>query len=193
MQALAKPYEQSNQFYLGLLKANHRLGVDQLYLDHKRYFIHYLEQYYPIYSDLDIIYSDAVLVLIEKLRNPDFQLTCTIQTYLNAIGKNQLFKQINREPELSNLPENFDCVDWLDELELDGITTEEYTIFKKVFDQMATARSTCYELFQLFYYQSLSMREIAFELGYGSEAVARQQKYKCLLSLKKIIAKHLRK
>ena len=192
-ETLAKSYEQSNQHYLDLFQANRKLAIDEIYLDHKPYFIHYLKQYYPINSDLDMIYTDAVLVLIEKLPNPLFQLTCTIQTYLNAIGKNKLFKLINREPELSTLPDGFDCSDWLDEIELDGISPLEYAIFKKVFNQMAEARSKCYEIFQRFYFHCQSMKEIANELGYGTEANARQQKYKCLLSLKKNIAKQLKK
>jgi DNA-directed RNA polymerase specialized sigma subunit len=56
---------------------------------------------------------------------------------------------------------------------------------------MAAARSKCYQLFQLFYYQSRSMREIADELGYSSEANARQQKYKCLTRLRAHIDKLL--
>jgi RNA polymerase sigma factor (sigma-70 family) len=180
-----------NEYYLELFQVNRRLGIDQIYLDHKRYFIQYLEQYYPIVSDLDMIYSDAVLVLIEKLSDPAFQLTCKIQTYLNAIGKNQLFKRINRQKEVSNLPDYFDCNDWLEDVELEDITAQEYAIFKEVFNKMAEARSKCYQLFQLFYYQKSSLNEIALALGYSTEANARQQKYKCLLRLRAHIHKLL--
>ena len=190
---MAKSYDQSNQYYLGLFRANRKRGIDVIYLDHKQYFIQYLAQFYPIYSDLDMIYTDAVLVLIENLGRSSFQLTCTIQTYLNAIGKNQLFKKINREPEVSTLPEGFDCGDWLEDIELDGISPAEYAIFKKVFKQMAEARSKCYQIFQRVYYQGQAMKEIALELGYSSEANARQQKYKCLLRLKENIDKQLKK
>lgn len=181
----------SNQYYLDLFRDGYERAIDQIYLDHKRYFIHYLEQYYPIYSDLEELYSDAVIVLYENLTKPTFELTCTIQTYLNGIGKNKLFKKINREPEVSNLPDGFDCSDWLEDVELEGISPQEIAIFTEVFNKMAAARSKCYQLFQLFYYQSLSMREIADELGYSSEANARQQKYKCLTRLRAHIDKLL--
>jgi DNA-directed RNA polymerase specialized sigma24 family protein len=118
-------------------------------------------------------------------------LTCKIQTYLNAIGKNQLFKRINRQKEVSNLPDYFDCNDWLEDVELEDITAQEYAIFKEVFNKMAEARSKCYQLFQLFYYQKSSLNEIALALGYSTEANARQQKYKCLLRLRAHIHKLL--
>jgi RNA polymerase sigma factor (sigma-70 family) len=188
---LAQTSVPSNQYYLDLFKARYERAIDQIYLDHKRYFIHYLEQYYPIYSDLEELYSDAVIVLCENLTKPTFELTCTIQTYLNGIGKNKLFKKINREPEVSNLPDGFDCSDWLEDVELEGISPREIAIFTEVFNKMAAARSKCYQLFQLFYYQSRSMREIADELGYSSEANARQQKYKCLTRLRAHIDKLL--
>ncbi len=188
---MSKAQNLSNQHYLDLFQANRDFAIEQIYLDHKHYFVRFLAQYYPIQSDLDSLYSDAVLVFIEKLAQPSFRLTCTIQTYLNAIGKNQLFKMINREKEKSSLPDDFDSSDWLEDLELDGVSPEEYAVFTQVFQQMAEARSKCYQLFQLFYYQNLSMLEIALELGYSTEANARNQKYRCLLRLKEHIAKQL--
>jgi DNA-directed RNA polymerase specialized sigma24 family protein len=127
------------------------------------------------------------------LSDSAFQLTCKIQTYLNAIGKNQLFKRINRQKEVSNLPDHFDCNDWLEDVELEDITAQEYAIFKEVFNKMADARSKCYQMFQLYYYQMSSMKDIAHELGYSSEANARQQKYKCLVRLREHINKRLEK
>lgn len=190
---MAKTYDQSNQYYIDLIQANPERGVDRIFLDHKQYCIRYLAQYYPIYSDLEEIYSDAVMVLYENLFKPDFHLTCTLQTYLCSIGRNQLFKRINRQKEVSNLPDNFDCNDWLEDVELEDISPREYAIFKKVFNEMAEARSKCYQMFLLFYYQDCSMKKIAQKLGYSSEANARQQKYKCLLRLRAHIDKLLKK
>jgi DNA-directed RNA polymerase specialized sigma24 family protein len=133
------------------------------------------------------------MVLYENLFKPDFHLTCTIQTYLCSIGKNKLFKRINRQKEVSNLPDNFDCNDWLEDVELDGITPQEYSIFVDVFNKMAAAKSKCYQMFQLYYYQKSSMKDIAYVLGYSSEANARQQKYKCLVRLREHINKRLEK
>lgn len=190
---MAKTYDQSNQYYIDLIQDNSERGIDRIFLDHKQYCIKYLAQYYPIYSDLEEIYSDSVMVLYENLFKPDFHLTCTLQTYLCSIGKNQLFKRINRQKEVSNLPDGFDCGDWLEEVELDGISPQEYSIFVDVFNKMAEAKSKCYQMFQLLYYQKSSMKDIAHELGYSSEANARQQKYKCLVRLREHINKRLEK
>jgi DNA-directed RNA polymerase specialized sigma24 family protein len=100
---------------------------------------------------------------------------------------------INRQKEFSNLPGDFDCYDWLVDVELKDITPREYAIFVEVFKEMAEARSKCYQIFQRVYYQGQPMKEIALELGYSSEANARQQKYKCLLKLRAHIDKLLKK
>ncbi len=189
---MAKSYEQSNQYFLNLFQTNRDKGIDAIYLAHKDYFINYLAQFYNRYEELEELYCDAVLVLNEKLISPSFQLTCSIQVYLNAIGRNQVFKRIKNPPIEMPWPENFTCEDWLQDVEFDGISEREYEIFRRLFQQMAEAKSKCYQIFQLFYYQELPMWEIAIELGYSSEANARNQKYQCLVRLREKIYKILK-
>lgn len=189
---MAKTYDQSNQPFLDLFQANRDRGIDRIYIAHKDYFVEYLAQYYPMYEELEEVYSDAVVVLFEKLITPTFTLTCTIQTYLNAIGRNHVFKRMKNPPKEVSWPEDFICEDWLAEVEFSGISDREYEIFLRLFQKMAKAKSKCYQIFQLFYYQELPMWEIAIELGYSSEANARNQKYQCLVRLRENITKLLK-
>ena len=80
-----------------------RGGIELIHKRHKQYCIDFLLQYYPVREDIEEIYHDGILVLHDKLLDSSFQLTCSIQTYLNTICKNQLFKKINLQGYLAQV------------------------------------------------------------------------------------------
>ena len=114
-----------------------------------------------------------------------FQLTCSIQTYLNTICKNQLFKKINRQKEFSSLPDDFDSDDWFEDEQTQGPGLDrELEVLRVELAKLARRGSTCYELFQLVYFEKYSMEEITDLLDYGTPGNTRNQKYRCLQRLK---------
>ena len=159
---------------------------------HKQYCIDFLLQYYPVREDIEEIYNDGVLVLHDKLLDPSFELTCSIQTYLNTICKNQLFKKINRQKQFSSLPDEFNSEDWFEDEPTQGPDVErELEVLRQELNHMAASGKKCYELFQLVYFEKYSMAEIADLLDYTTAANASNQKYKCLQRLKKIMERTL--
>ena len=186
------PSYQTNQEFIDLFKIDRLGGIELIYKKHKRYCIDFLLQYYPVRADIEEIYNDGVLVLHDKLLDPSFELTCSIQTYLNTICKNQLFKKINRQKQFSSLPDEFDSEDWFeDEPTQEPNVERELEVLRLELNHMADSGKKCYELFQLVYFEKYSMAEIADLLGYTTAANASNQKYKCLQRLKKIMERTL--
>ena len=179
------PSYQTNQEFIDLFKIDRLGGIELIYKKHRRYCIDFLLQYYPVRADIEEIYNDGILVLHDKLLEPSFELTCSIQTYLNKICRNQLFRKINRQKEFSSLPDEFDCDDWLEDEQTQGPGFDrELEVLRDELAKLARRGSKCYELFQLVYFEKYSMEEIADLLEYSSAANARNQKYKCLQRLK---------
>jgi len=83
------------------------------------------------------IYHDALIVLYEKAKGGEFQLTCSLQTYLNSICRNQLLSVLRRDALMLPLAEGSDremadeneqyseaITDWLHPAKLVLITKE---------------------------------------------------------------------
>jgi RNA polymerase sigma factor (sigma-70 family) len=123
------------------------------------------------------IFHDSLVLLIEKVSNPNFELTSKLSTYLYGVNrflwKNELRKR-NRNPEL----------EWKDTLILsadDLQYSEEKEERIKILDKvLAGVTERCKKIFELFYYQRKSMTEIAEKLEFSSVNSAKTQKYKCM-------------
>ncbi|MBN4072416.1 sigma-70 family RNA polymerase sigma factor [Crocinitomix catalasitica] len=123
------------------------------------------------------IFHDSLVLLIEKVSKPEFELTSKLSTYLYGVNrflwKNELRKR-NRNPELEwkdTLILSADDLDYSEEKE------ERIKILDKV---LAGVTERCKKIFELFYYQRRSMTEIAEKLEFSSVNSAKTQKYKCM-------------
>jgi RNA polymerase sigma factor (sigma-70 family) len=123
------------------------------------------------------LFNDALLLLIEKVSNPSFELTSKLSTYLYGIArflwKNELRKQ-NKNQEL----------EWIDaiilsekELEYDYEREYRFQALEKIITSLSLR---CQAIFERFYYRNESMQVIAKVLEFSSENSAKTQKYKCM-------------
>ena len=185
---MPSPLFQTNQDYIDLFKIDRRGGIELIHKRHKQYCIDFLLQYYPVREDIEEIYHNGILKLHDKLLDPSFKLTCTIQTYLNDICKKQLFKKINRQKEFSSLPDEFDSDDWFEDEHTQGPGLDrELEVLRDELAKLARRGSRCYDLFQLVYFEKYSMEEVTDLLDYGTPGNTRNQKYRCLQRLKEHI------
>lgn len=124
------------------------------------------------------LFNDSLLLLIEKIQQPSFELTSKLTTYLYGINrflvKNELRKQQRTGVEL----------EWSDTLILSesdlGYDMEKEERFQKLEYVMQQVSERCREIFNRFYLRKESMEMIAAALEYSSVNSAKTQKYKCL-------------
>jgi RNA polymerase sigma factor (sigma-70 family) len=123
------------------------------------------------------IFNDSLLLFIEKVKDPGFELTSKATTYLYGINrfmvKNELKKQY-RSVEL----------EWKDTLILSAedlhYSDEKEEELKQLESILASISDRCQTIFRLFYFEKESMDSIAEKLGFSSTNSAKTQKYKCL-------------
>ena len=123
------------------------------------------------------IFHDSLILLIEKVSNPKFELTSKLTTYLYGINrfmwKNEARKR-QKNPEL----------EWKDTLiltaeDLDYDTEKEEKI-KMLESILSQITERCKKLFELFYFRKENMKTIAEKLKFSSVNSAKTQKYKCM-------------
>jgi len=123
------------------------------------------------------IFHDSLILIIEKVNKPDFELTAKLSTFLYGINrflwKNELRKR-RRSPELEwkdTLILTADEIGYNEEKE------EKIKILEKVLSQVT---EKCKKIFELFYFKKESMAAIANKLNFSSINSAKTQKYKCM-------------
>jgi RNA polymerase sigma factor (sigma-70 family) len=150
------------------------------------------------------IYHDALIVLYEKAKGGGFRLTCSLQTYLNSICRNQLLNVLRHNALISPLAgghdrdvagenENYSggITDWLHPGE-DGINNERVQAIMNSLEHMK-GKGDCHELLLLVHYQGKSMKDIAAHFGYKSEQIARNKNYLGREQLKALTFRALKK
>jgi RNA polymerase sigma factor (sigma-70 family) len=128
-------------------------------------------------QEAEEIFTDALLLLVEKVSNPKFELTSKLSTYLYGITRflwlNEL-KKTKRKFEL----EWSDTLILIDEdLDYDSEKEEQLKQLETVIDQVS---EKCKQIFELFYFKKESMKQVANLLGFTSVNSAKTQKYKCI-------------
>lgn len=170
-------------------------GLDVLYRRHKSYCINFMKSMYKDHEELKDIYHDAIMVFYEKVNTPGFELTCSIQTYLNTVCRNQILKRVNHSNryEINGSDENGDILESISDTleELDDVNNERIKVMKQVFEQMKETSSKCYEMLVRFWYKNQTMDSIAVNMQFAHSDSAKSQKAKCQKQFKTEVYKRL--
>lgn len=115
------------------------------------------------------IFQEAIVLYYEKLTFTDFSPEKTDKAYLLGITKNKWLKHCS-EPICH---ESLNKVDVAEEI-------EEKPITHKLLYYLKHTGEKCLDILQAFYFEKLTMTQLADRFGYTSERSATVQKYKCL-------------
>ena len=164
--------------------------LDNIYTKHKSYCINFMRKMNAVDEQtlLDI-YQDAIIVFYEKVQNVDFTLTCSIQTYLNSICRNQVLVRIGSKNKIINVDisdSEFDedIIDWFN----DDVVVEDnkFKSVKTAMFKLKELGGRCHEILKRFWYQNQSMEQIAYEMEYSNADNVKNQKARCQKKLKEL-------
>jgi RNA polymerase sigma factor (sigma-70 family) len=130
------------------------------------------------------IYQEAVIVLYENIQQPDFQLTCKIKTYLYSVCRRLWLKRIAEKGKYIGRIDDFESFIPLEDerQEMD----ERENQFKVMRQALVLLGEPCRTIMEDFFIHNLSMQQITDKMGYTNTDNAKNQKYKCLMRLKKL-------
>jgi RNA polymerase sigma factor (sigma-70 family) len=123
------------------------------------------------------IYQDALVVFWQKAVSGNLVLTSKISTYIYSICQNLWRKELDRKKRLSN--EEKDGVEYVD---VDS--KEKARIIHECIDQLG---DTCKQVLMYYYFDGLSMQDIADKLGFANTNTAKTKKYKCKKKLDELV------
>ena len=123
------------------------------------------------------VYQDALIVFWQKATSGNLVLTSKMSTYIYSICQNLWRKELDRKKRLSNEEKDSSVT-------LDTETTEREKIIAKCIDQLD---STCKKVLMYYYFEEMSMQDIADKLGFANTDTAKTKKYKCKKKLDDLV------
>ncbi|MBN4072629.1 sigma-70 family RNA polymerase sigma factor [Crocinitomix catalasitica] len=134
-------------------------------------------------EDAKDIFQDSMFLLIKKVESAEFELRSKLSTFLYGIAKNLWLKKLTGK-KLDASAYKVET-DYKDE-ENDDFQLRRVQVVKAALDLLG---EPCRTIIVEFYYFRLSMEEIAEKFHYANPETAKNQKYKCLMRLKKLITR----
>jgi RNA polymerase sigma factor (sigma-70 family) len=139
------------------------------------------------------IFQESVIIFYEKATQSDFVLSSSIATFLYAICDRLWLKKLRdvkaKETTLGALSPSKKLSFEIDEQNDFDLDNEQNI---KILDQLLdNLGNPCKTLLTNYYYLKMSMKEIAQNMEYSSENIAKNQKYKCLERAKKMVKEKL--
>lgn len=135
-------------------------------------------------EDAKDIFQEAMIVLYEKARSGNFELNCQIKTYVYSVSRRLWLKKLQQMNKFISGPENLEeTVAVEEDMEQHEKADQEFIAMDKAIGSLG---EPCKSLLEAYYLQKRNMQEIAVSFGYTNADNAKNQKYKCLMRLKKI-------
>lgn len=136
-------------------------------------------------DDAKDVFQDAMFLLIKKVADVNFELSSKLSTYLVAVSKNLWLKRLTRKKiDLNDLKYEEDFQNEEEIPDFEGLDRS-----KKMHWGLEKIGEPCKSLLEQFYFYKASMEEIATAFNYTNAGNAKNQKYKCLQRLKKLIGR----
>lgn len=175
--------EQEQLLLKGLAKSD-KASVEAIYRDNYTIIQSFILNNNGTTDDARDIFQEAMVVLYEKSKAPEFSLHCQIRTYLYSVCRRLWLKrlqQLNRyNTQVESLEEVVPVEEEVEEHE------KRNADFQLMEQAMGKIGEPCKSLLDAYYLQKKSMNDIAAEFGYTNADNAKTQKYKCLVRLKKL-------
>lgn len=174
----------SEEALLAEIRREDETAVAYLYKQHYPMVLHFVLSNNGTEEEAKDIYQEAVILFLEKIRDNTLDLNCLIKTYLYSVCRRLWLKRLALKSRFGGAVSESDTfVDVADDItELE----EREARFVKMGEALALLGEPCKTLIEDFYIQDLSMQSITEKFGYTNADNAKNQKYKCLLRLKKL-------
>ncbi|ACU04892.1 RNA polymerase sigma factor [Pedobacter heparinus] len=130
------------------------------------------------------IFQDALIIYYEKSTASVLTLKHSDEAYLFGIARylwNKRYKESSGQLSIDQLNADFD--------EQAGLTdtVEGEISTSRLFKLLQTAGQKCMQLLSAFYYEKLSMEQLAGRFGFSGPRSATAQKFKCLEKVKETV------
>ena len=155
----------------------------EFYLEERQQFIDWCKSNSSLSTEeIHDLYQTSQMYLYENVLKKKVNLSSSLKTYLYGIAKNQLSSKYRKDVTLNKhelaVTEH---IRFLADLSNDN----DQQMVARIRAAIKAIQEPCKTILKLFYYESLSMKEIAERLNYKNDQVVKTQKNRCVEQLRK--------
>ncbi|MGH1383940.1 RNA polymerase sigma factor [Kordia sp.] len=163
------------------LRNDDKKALEEVYVTYKDAFVNYGLRFNLDKEDLIDVYQDSVIAMYQNFITKQTHIeNSTLKTYLFSIGKHKIYDRLK---ERKLLVGGIVVEDDYEEIDLNETTlTNEQELLRKYFSHLG---KSCQQVLKLFYYRSLSIKEIVSQTEYKDANTVKSHKSRCM---KKLIA-----
>jgi RNA polymerase sigma factor (sigma-70 family) len=132
-------------------------------------------------QDAEDIFQETIIVLLNKVRQPEFVLTASLKTYLFAISKNLWLKRLRNDKHYVVVADDQTLIEIGDLL----TEQEENTDKEKVVTWFKKITAHCQRILKAIFYLNEPMDNLMIKMGWKNKHTATNQKYKCIEQIRK--------
>jgi RNA polymerase sigma factor (sigma-70 family) len=132
--------------------------------------------------DAEDVFQEAIVVLLQKVRQENFVLTSSLKTYLFAVASNLWLKRLRDNKII--LVDNFDsyqqeCETYAFELQSEPSKEEKITSW------LTKITKNCQRILKAIFFYKEPMSSLMQKMGWKNKHTAANQQYKCIQQVKK--------
>ncbi len=173
----------TDEYFVSGIKNGDEKALDILYKMHYSMILHFIINNNGTEQEAKDIYQEAMIVLYEKIREDSFEFQCKIKTYLYSVCRRLWLKRLTEKSKFGGITEAEEFLTLDDEMP----EMEEKEIkYRNMSSALALLGEPCKTLIEDFYINNYNMTIITEKFGYTNADNAKNQKYKCLMRLKKL-------
>lgn len=174
----------TEQALLKGLALNDSKAIETIYKDNFSMVQAFILQNNGSYDDARDIFQEAMIALYDKARSDSFVLTSQIRTYVYSICRRLWLKRLQQMGRYTGQVEMLEeTVAVEEDVDMHEKRNAEFAIMDRAMNSLG---EPCKSLLEGYYIKKMGMTELAEEFGYTNADNAKNQKYKCLMRLKKL-------
>ncbi len=135
-------------------------------------------------EDAEDVFQEAIIVLLQKIKQPDFVLTSSLKTYLYAVAKNLWLKRL-RDTKLKVVDSDLNLNAYRTEpeaFELEPELSKE----EKVENWFQKITQHCENILKALFFYEVPMDNLMVKMGWKNKHTASNQKHKCIQQIKNV-------
>ncbi len=137
-------------------------------------------------QDGEDIFQETVVTFIDLVRKGKFRGESSVKTFLVAVARNIWLNELKRKKSGDQRAKIFETNrGHIENDVLENLNKREMR--EQLLSLMDRLGDSCRKILTLFYYDNLPFEEIIHKMGYETEQVARNKKYKCMRELSDLI------
>jgi RNA polymerase sigma factor (sigma-70 family) len=172
-----------NEVILGILN-NSETVLKRLYLAYFPMVLQLIINNSGTQDDAKDIYQEAIIVLYNKVKGGNFELSSKLKTFIYSVCRRLWLKRLAQMNRYGGDIRDFQ--EYLPVEEDVDHHSDRDIQFTKMESSLQLLGEPCKTIIEDFYINDRSMQEICEKFGYTNADNAKTQKYKCLQRLKKL-------